>query len=267
MSDDAVIADALKDVAGQAGGMVDDVTTTVSRTYATTGTKTLFVVKNSTEADSAAASEITAIRPSDGSQGALFDHGGPDDPRTGAGAGTDPADPGAAADPAPGDPPGGHQTALGGDSATGDVSTDRDGAVFWSGATELAADDPLPWPGAEVTVTPDGKRLVLAGENNAKALARGMNKTTLEGMIEDRGIAMPKWSDDPAINAQWEDISGRYAEGVSGDVSVVLGDSLRPGNVWETTELPRLMANPNVTSITKINLTTLEKTTIFTRGA
>jgi hypothetical protein len=283
MSDDAAIADTLKDVAGQAGGMVDDVTKTVSQTYAETGEKTLSVIKNTTEADGHAAGQLTGVQPKDGYQATLFDHGAAESGGTGVtdhGAGTDdpvPDDsaPGPGADPAPGPPtgpldpaPGVHQLALGGDSATGDVTTDRDGAVFWSGATEIPAGDPPPWPGAKTIVTADGKQLVLAGADNAKTLARGMGKSSLEGLIEDRGITMPDWEpNNPDIDRQWSEISGRYAEGVSGNVTVVLGDQLRPGNVWETTELPRLMANPNVTGITKINLTTLEKTTIFTRGA
>lgn len=156
---------------------------------------------------------------------------------------------------------GAHQISLFGDAATGDVSTAPGEAVFWSGATKLGSAE-APWPGA--IVRDDG--LILAGEDNAKAIARSQGKTTLEGLMEDRGIELPSWSDDPAIQQQWKDVSDRYAGGVSGDVKVVLGDSLRPGNIWENVELPRLQANPAVSSITKINLETLEETGIWQRG-
>jgi hypothetical protein len=144
-----------------------------------------------------------------------------------------------------------HQIALGGDSATGDVSTGPGEAVFWSGATELK-------PG-------EGKTLLLAGEDNAKMIARAQGKVSLESLIDDRGITMEPWSDDPAVQQTWKDISDRYASGVSGDVSVVLGDSLRPGNIWETVERGRLMSNPAVTSITKIDVKTLERTLLWRR--
>lgn len=157
-----------------------------------------------------------------------------------------------------------HQIALFGDSATGDVSTSPGEAVFWSGATELKPGE-SPWPGAKTIQTPDGKTLLLAGEDNAKAIARAQGKVSLESLIEDRGITMQPWSDDPAVQKTWEDISARYASGVSGDVSVVLGDSLRPGNIWETVERGRLTSNPLVTSITKIDLKTLEKTVLWRR--
>jgi hypothetical protein len=116
--------------------------------------------------------------------------------------------------------------------------------------------------------TDDGKVLVLAGEDNAKTIARTAGKVSLESLIDDRGISMPTWKPNtPAIDQQWKGISDRYAQGVSGDVHVVLGESLRPGNIWETVERPRLEANPAVTSITKIDLKTLEKTVIWRRGS
>ena len=157
-----------------------------------------------------------------------------------------------------------HQIALGGDSATGDVSTGPGEAVFWSGATELKPGETV-WPGAKTIETPDGKTLLLAGEDNAKMIARAQGKVSLESLIDDRGITMEPWSDDPAVQQTWKDISDRYASGVSGDVSVVLGDSLRPGNIWETVERGRLMSNPAVTSITKIDVKTLERTLLWRR--
>ena len=47
--------------------------------------------------------------------------------------------------------------------------------------------------------------------------------------------------------------SGAYAEQVSGEIRAVIGSELRPGNIWENVELPRLKNNPNVTKITTID--------------
>lgn len=43
------------------------------------------------------------------------------------------------------------------------------------------------------------------------------------------------------------------------------GANLRPGNIWETVELPRLMENPNVSRILKIDPATGIETVIFQR--
>lgn len=69
---------------------------------------------------------------------------------------------------------------------------------------------------------------------------------------------MPKWEDNPKM---WEDVSASYANQASGEIRAVLGTELRPGNVWENVELPRLKNNVNVTKITVINA----ETVIFTR--
>ncbi len=42
------------------------------------------------------------------------------------------------------------------------------------------------------------------------------------------------------------------AESAKGDVVAYLGD-VRPGSVWNQYELPRLLANPDVTKITLID--------------
>lgn len=43
------------------------------------------------------------------------------------------------------------------------------------------------------------------------------------------------------------------------------GKSLRPGNVWETAELPALMKNPNIERVITIDPVTNIETEIFTR--
>ncbi|EPQ21541.1 hypothetical protein J108_20675 [Mycobacteroides abscessus subsp. bolletii CRM-0020] len=56
-----------------------------------------------------------------------------------------------------------------------------------------------------------------------------------------------------------------YAESASGEVRAVIGSNLRPGNVWQTVELPRLMDNPHVNRIVVIDPDTGIETTVFQR--
>ena len=77
---------------------------------------------------------------------------------------------------------------------------------------------------------------------------------------------MPKWSpSDPASVQDWKDISAEYAQNASGTVRAVIGQDLRPENVWETSEFPSLVNNPNVTEIIKIDPATGQETTLFKR--
>lgn len=90
---------------------------------------------------------------------------------------------------------------------------------------------------------------------------------TLESYQARHGIELPDWGDgsDPAVVKAWENHSAAYASSVSGDVRAVLGDNLRPGNVWETVELPRLMENPHVSRIFRIDPETGVETLLFER--
>ena len=65
---------------------------------------------------------------------------------------------------------------------------------------------------------------------------------------------------------KWVEAAGIYAAGATGDVNAVLGKELRARNVFERLEKVALMANPKVTSITKIDQTTGEKTILFQRN-
>jgi hypothetical protein len=126
-----------------------------------------------------------------------------------------------------------------------------DGSFFWSGRNA------------------DGMGIgpISAGGNGAADLiAGGSNATTLEGLLESNGINPPKWSPtDTYADNWWSAVSQMYAENSSGEVYAVIGPNLRPGNVWETVELPRLMQNPNVTTITVIDPATGIETTVFER--
>jgi len=119
------------------------------------------------------------------------------------------------------------------------LKTNANTAFFWSGRTNG-----------------------IGGEVRALEIAKSKGGTTLEGLLDDKGIKMPAWTDNPEI---WADVSAEYANQVSGEVRAVVGKELRPDNIWENVELPRLKTNTNVIKITIIDPDTLEETVIFTR--
>jgi hypothetical protein len=126
---------------------------------------------------------------------------------------------------------------------SGRVATRPNEAFFWSGRTNG-----------------------IGGQEVAAELAAQKEGTTLEMLIEKNKIEMPPWDpNDPAAIKAWEDISAEYATGASGRVRAIIGQSLRPGNVWETKELPRLLQNPNVTEIVTIDPVSHVEKTIFKR--
>lgn len=133
------------------------------------------------------------------------------------------------------------------DKATGQftnpVSTGPDEAFFWSGRTSG-----------------------VGGESVARRIARDRGGVTLEALIEERGIELPPW--DPANSSSlraWQEASRRYAASTSGEVRAVVGESLRPGSVWEEVELPALRKNPDVTRVTVIDPATGAERVIFER--
>jgi hypothetical protein len=82
--------------------------------------------------------------------------------------------------------------------------------------------------------------------------------------LTDNGIAMPKWG-EPGAEEAWDEISRKYADAASGEVHVVLGSHMRPGNIWETRELGVLQSNPDVTRIVAIDPRTAATRTLFER--
>ncbi|WP_231978383.1 hypothetical protein [Mycobacterium sp. E3298] len=131
------------------------------------------------------------------------------------------------------------------------VTPPPNAAVFWSGRTSEGL----------------GVGPVSAGGNGAADMyAASHGGTTLEGLLDRNGVSPPKWSfDDDAAEEWWSQVSRMYAQNVHGEVHAIIGANLRRGNVWETVELPRLMDNPNVTKIVKIDPETGSETTIFER--
>ncbi|MCG5053689.1 MAG: RHS domain-containing protein [Myxococcales bacterium] len=116
-------------------------------------------------------------------------------------------------------------------------------AYFWSGRTR-------------------GK----GGEANARAIAESRGGVTLEKIIEDRGITMPKYDPaDPASEKAWNDASASYARGASGEVHAVIGEDLRQGNVWQKSELNVLIDNKKVTRLVQIDPATGSEKVLFER--
>jgi hypothetical protein len=127
------------------------------------------------------------------------------------------------------------------------VTPPPDGAFFWSGRTSEG-----------IGIGPESA----GGNGSADLFAASHGGTTLEGLLERNGVKAPLFDfTDAASQEWWSTVSGMYAENVQGEVYAVVGSNVRPGNVWETVELPRLIDNPNVTKIVVIDPETgLQKT-------
>nr|WP_279308033.1 RHS repeat-associated core domain-containing protein [Niveispirillum sp. BGYR6] len=119
-------------------------------------------------------------------------------------------------------------------------SSPKDEAYFWSG-------------------------LGHGGDAIAAKVATSKGGTTLEMLAASKGVDMPKWDGSPGATKAWQNASAAYAEGASGKVRAVLGDNLRPGNIWETFELPALKNNPTVTQISRVHPNTEIETIIWSR--
>ncbi|KJL47715.1 hypothetical protein RS84_02514 [Microbacterium hydrocarbonoxydans] len=113
-----------------------------------------------------------------------------------------------------------------------------DTQLFWTGRTEM----------------PNPANSTFVGSSDiATGLARQRGGTTLETYLADHGIKMPRWSDDPVVQAAWGEVSRMYAESASGVVRVVLGRNIRPEAVWLTYEFDALRSNSNVSKIIAID--------------
>jgi len=117
--------------------------------------------------------------------------------------------------------------------------------------TRTAPDTAFYWSGRDangVGVGPDGSGI-------AENIASGNGGRTLEQTLAANGVdPLPVWNQrDPESVRFWEDASAAFAENASGQVRAVVGSDLRPGNIWQTVEIPRLVDNPNVTSISQLD--------------
>ncbi|EJD43984.1 hypothetical protein AURDEDRAFT_167037 [Auricularia subglabra TFB-10046 SS5] len=87
----------------------------------------------------------------------------------------------------------------------------------------------------------------------AMALAKQRGGTTLELTIDS--LPLPDYKGgDPDREEIWQYASDEYANAARGEVFFVKGESLRPGNVWEVYEYPRLKKNPAVKRIMQITV-------------
>lgn len=129
------------------------------------------------------------------------------------------------------------------------TKTEPDAAYYWSGRNASG-----------VGVGPDGSGI-------AESMAREANGTTLEMLLGKNGLnPLPRWNEfDPESVRFWEDASAAYAGNARGTVTAVVGTNLRPGNVWESVEISRLMVNPNVTRIIQVDPDTGVSTIVFQR--
>jgi hypothetical protein len=117
------------------------------------------------------------------------------------------------------------------------LATKPDGAFFWSGSVWNA----------------DGERVSVMYE--AEAQAHDMGRNTLEGMLDDKALIMPGWTQgDAKVQELWDSVSSSVAHGSSGEVYVLLGPSRRPDNVFDMNEFPILEQNDAVRKVIAIDV-------------
>lgn len=131
----------------------------------------------------------------------------------------------------------------------GITSTEPNSAFYWSGRN---ADG--------IGVGPDGSGV-------AELIAHGSGGKTLEMTLAENGVdPLPVWNRHDPVSVQfWDNASTAYAENAQGEVTAIIGSNLRPGNVWQNIEIPRLIENPDITRIVQIDPDTGKSVTIFER--
>lgn len=123
------------------------------------------------------------------------------------------------------------------------LKTEPNEAFFWSGRT-------------------DG----IGGKETALEIALSKKGITLEALVDKFKIPMPEWDMKiPSSVETWQKISQSYAKQASGEVRVVMGESVRNDSVWNQYEFPALKSNTKVTKITKIDPKTKKESIIFKR--
>ncbi|MFT3799078.1 hypothetical protein [Microbacterium sp.] len=120
------------------------------------------------------------------------------------------------------------------------TKTDPDTAYYWSGR-DLNGNG----------VGPEGSGI-------AEQMATARGGQTLEQTLAANGVdPLPVWNEADSESVRfWTDASAAFAENANGTVHAVVGSDLRPGNIWQTVEVPRLLDNQNVTSVIEINVDT-----------
>ncbi|MDS0134294.1 DUF6531 domain-containing protein [Amycolatopsis sp. 505] len=137
----------------------------------------------------------------------------------------------------------------------------KDKSWFWSGGhiTDAKVD---PVTGTKISDSKYHGSI----EDPAINLAKKNGGNTLEGILKDNGVEMPKFSDNhPNGEKVWKDASKALAHNAQGDVHIALpntpgkssgwadqGDELasrRPNNVFDMDEFPILRHNPKVDKV------------------
>ena len=89
------------------------------------------------------------------------------------------------------------------------------------------------------------------GASIAENWAKENNCVTLEMYLKDAGVQVPAFSDNPEF---WSNASENFAKSAKGNVRALIGPNIRSNSIWNTIEKQTLLNNPNVNSITEINL-------------
>ena len=122
-------------------------------------------------------------------------------------------------------------------------ATDAGEAFFWSGKTAGIG-------GADVAANFAKSQ----GGTTLEQLAKAPGSICLSGMQPTR--CLPRLGKTPLV---------RSPKAHKGTVKAVIGDTLRPGNVWETYEFPALKLNTAVTKVIRVEPGDGAETVIFTR--
>ncbi len=112
-------------------------------------------------------------------------------------------------------------------------------AYFWSGLGKNGQDI-----AADIARENGGVTLEMLMEKNKDLLVESGFEYDKE---LNRFVFSPENLDD------WKAISNAYAEQVSGDTHVILGDRVRDDGVWNTREFPTLSENENVNRVISVD--------------
>lgn len=76
---------------------------------------------------------------------------------------------------------------------------------------------------------------------------------TLEMLIDQERIRAPKWNRQKPSSLQWwDDASKEFADLSSGQTRVIVGPNVKVDSVFNRIELPALMKNDNISTISVI---------------
>jgi hypothetical protein len=105
------------------------------------------------------------------------------------------------------------------------------------------------------------------GDAISRAWAEQNGGKTLSMINDEHGNPLGDYDrDDPVSVKKWDLGSQALAEQASGQVTVIMGESVNPASVWARVELPALNRNYAVTSIRIIDPTTGRQTALWVRG-